>query len=330
MEGNMNFLISIIIPVYNSGRYLDKTLQSLINQTYDNLQIIVINDGSTDNSEDIIKKYIKNDKRIDYYKIENHGVSYARNYGLNVARGEFIMFVDSDDIIDHNMCFVLLENMIKYEADMSVCSFKIINNQTPINDYDNNLKYNIKQITDLKYACLFNLYKGFLWNKMYKKCVIEKYDLKLDENIHMCEDLLFNFNYLDYSAKVVYTDAILYGYLISNDNSSKKINEKWFSILKTYSELIIRFDDYETETQNLIVLNLLYTLFEARVRCDILKMSYNDICNHYIIDISKVSKYYKNVMVAKNIGFKEKVKLVIFFKVYWIAKKIKTKRLLKG
>ena len=98
----MNIKISIIIPVYNSAKYLRKCLNSIINQTFDNIEIICINDGSTDNSLSIINEYAKIDSRIKVYTIENKGVSAARNYGILVATGEYIGFVDSDDYIDLN------------------------------------------------------------------------------------------------------------------------------------------------------------------------------------------------------------------------------------
>ena len=95
----MNDLISVIVPVYNVKNYLEKCLDSIINQTYKNLEIILINDGSTDESLDICYMYEKKDNRIKVYNQENHGLSYTRNRGIEIARGKYIGFVDSDDVI---------------------------------------------------------------------------------------------------------------------------------------------------------------------------------------------------------------------------------------
>ncbi len=95
----MNDLISVIVPVYNVKNYLEKCLDSIINQTYKNLEIILINDGSTDESLDICYMYEKKDNRIKVYNQENHGLSYTRNRGIELARGKYIGFVDSDDVI---------------------------------------------------------------------------------------------------------------------------------------------------------------------------------------------------------------------------------------
>lgn len=105
--------VSIIIPIYNSEKYLKQCLESIINQTYKNIEIICINDGSTDNSEKIIKDYLKTNKNITYLKQPNAGQSIARNKGLEKATGDFILFVDSDDFIEKNMVEKLIDPLTK-------------------------------------------------------------------------------------------------------------------------------------------------------------------------------------------------------------------------
>lgn len=120
MEKNM---ISIIIPVYNGENYIAKCMESVIFQTYKDIEIIVIDDGSLDKTGDICKKYCY-DNRVQYYRIDNHGPAYARNYGISLSKGEWIMFVDSDDIIDCNICMKLIEKIWEYTADLAFCTLK--------------------------------------------------------------------------------------------------------------------------------------------------------------------------------------------------------------
>ena len=129
--------ISIIVPIYNSETYLRRCLISLINQKYNNLEIILVNDGSTDNSLSICKEYEKKDSRIKLINQLNKGVAHTRNIGLDVATGDYITFVDSDDFIDKNMYSELIENIDS--CDIAVCRYVILKNDSRIYT---NYKYN--------------------------------------------------------------------------------------------------------------------------------------------------------------------------------------------
>ena len=115
----MNPLITIIVPAYNVEKYIDRCINSIINQSYQNLQVIIVNDGSTDNTWEKCQRY--EDKRIEIYKKENGGLSDARNYGLKFAKGEYVAFVDSDDWIDTSMISILYEVIRKYSVKIAVC-----------------------------------------------------------------------------------------------------------------------------------------------------------------------------------------------------------------
>ncbi len=114
-------LVSIIVPVYNVEKYIEKCILSIINQTYTNLEIIIVNDGSLDHSENIIKEYISKDNRIKYIKRENGGLGAARNTGIENATGKYIAFVDSDDWIDPEMYSVLWQKAYECDADVVCC-----------------------------------------------------------------------------------------------------------------------------------------------------------------------------------------------------------------
>ena len=324
----MTDVISIIIPVYNSEKFLKKNIESVLNQTYENLDIVIINDGSTDESEKIINEFIKNDKRIRYYKISNHGVSYARNYGIKRAVGKYICFIDSDDIVSENFCEYLYNGMISNDAELSVCNYVLINK----NNYtfiDNNYKCINYELN--KYSLLFDKFKGFLCNKMYITDVIKKNTIFLNESISMCEDLLFNANYLKYTKKIAYSENKLYGYVI-DDNSSRKINIKWYSIFKVYKEL---FNNYQISMNQaeLDVLNFNYlnVAFEAKVRSKIQKFNLKDILSNeeYTIYNEKIHNWRK-LLKSNKISKFNKIKLIMYFDFWGISYFIKRRKLLGG
>ncbi|MDY3359776.1 MAG: glycosyltransferase family 2 protein, partial [Clostridium celatum] len=123
----MSDIISIIIPIYNTEKYLVESLESISNQTYKNIEILLINDGSSDNSKVICEKYCNIDKRFKYFENTNHGVSYSRNFGIKKSSGKYLVFVDSDDVIAKNFIELLYNNLINNMADCSICGIKGFN-----------------------------------------------------------------------------------------------------------------------------------------------------------------------------------------------------------
>lgn len=207
----MNIKISIIIPVYNSAKYLRKCLNSIINQTFDNIEIICINDGSTDNSLSIINEYAKIDSRIKVYTIENKGVSAARNYGILVATGEYIGFVDSDDWIDKDFYEKLYDAIKSEHADIAVGEIKRVNKFWQ----NYHLKINGKHVTENinEKVKLCNMPdKCYVWNKLYKSEMLKNSDIRFEEGI-IYEDILFTLQILNYSKKLVTVPGTLYYYL---------------------------------------------------------------------------------------------------------------------
>ena len=133
----MNSLISVIVPVYNAKKYLDRCIQSIINQKYKELEIILVDDGSKDNSLEICKSYADKDNRIQVIHKENAGVSAARNTGIEAASGDFIAFVDSDDYIDENMYFNMMQKASEYNCDLVMCDcYKVRGNNKCIFTHD--------------------------------------------------------------------------------------------------------------------------------------------------------------------------------------------------
>lgn len=211
----MKPLISVIVPIFNAEKYLNKCINSIICQTYNNLEIILINDGSTDKSLEICEKYAHTDKRIKLMSKVNGGVSSARNLGLNVANGDYITFVDSDDWLDANMYDEMIKLIKNYDADIAATgySYEYLDGEL-IRRNAKTKEIVLNSLQALKKAFSKDHYQGFLWNKLISFQVInfpEK--LRFDEKIYLYEDLLFVSQCILRSEVIAYTDKPLYHYI---------------------------------------------------------------------------------------------------------------------
>lgn len=234
----MGPLISVIIPIYNAEEYLKECIESVQKQKYNNLQILLINDGSTDKSLEICKYYEKNDNRIVVIDRPNSGVSASRNIGINLARGKYISFVDSDDYLQEDMYEKLIDIITKDNSDLCaltkytirVFDKKLINKNHSVISKENA----IKNLLLLKFP-------SSLWAYLYKKEIME--GLLLDENIHFFEDFEFNLRILLNSKKISICDKDLYYYRINpNSTNSQKINDKRMTSLGIYKILYKRVE----------------------------------------------------------------------------------------
>lgn len=206
----MNDIISVVVPIYNVKKYLEICLHSLVNQTYKNLEIILVDDGSTDGSSAICDIWAKKDNRIKVIHKTHGGVSDARNKGLDIAKGDFIGFVDSDDKIKLNMYEILYKNMKIHNADISVCNFIFVHNNDTF-DYGKSKNTSIKKGTEA-FNMLFkkNNYGNFVWNKLYKHELFNKIRFPYGKNY---EDI-YVMHKLYYNAKtIVFIDKGLYYYI---------------------------------------------------------------------------------------------------------------------
>lgn len=207
---------SIIVPVYNVRNYLGLCIQSLINQTLKDIEIICVNDGSTDDSLNILQEYAKKDYRIKICDKLNGGSSSARNLGLDVAEGEFILFVDSDDILEKEACDRLYMEILQTGADIVVFGAKVFP-QYVANKHAwlwTNLYVNLKHYKGNCVDALFNEKpsKPFIWNKCYRRSVIEENHIRFDEELSLGEDNLFLFEIFPNVEQIVYIPDQLYNY----------------------------------------------------------------------------------------------------------------------
>ena len=234
-------LISLIIPVYKVEKYLEKCIQSVINQTYENLQIILVDDGSPDNCGKICDEYAKKDHRIEVIHKSNGGLSDARNKGLEIAKGEYIGFVDSDDYIEADMYEVLYNLLKQYNADVSICNFYTVSQgKIAIKNAENGIKeYN--RIEILKEVLLDNNIQSYAWNKLYKKELFDEIKYPIGKKY---EDIGTTFYLLEKCNKVVVTGKSEYYYINRQDSIVNNVTE---TTITDYIELIMQRYDYIEE-----------------------------------------------------------------------------------
>lgn len=250
----MRDLISVIIPVYNAGRYLDKCLQSVCQQSYDNLEIICVDDGSKDNTEEILKKWVANDGRIKAIYQENHGESRARNVGLSLVTGSWITFVDNDDWLDLDMYQSMIDAGNLYEADMVCCSWvkeeaygsiRAINTSAVANNPFGRDKL-------LKYIYVRDEYQGFayMWDKLYRKELFE--GVRFDENLRIGGDVLALAEVALKVKRAAYIDEAYYHYLQrSNSGCHTDKADALLDWVKAYHKVIDIFQVASIEPETL-------------------------------------------------------------------------------
>lgn len=308
----MGLLISIIIPAYNIENHIEKCLDSLLNQTYKNLDIIIVDDGSSDNTGKIIDDYASEHKNIKVIHKKNSGVSAARNSGIEVANGDYIGFVDGDDTVDEEMFEVLIDNAIKYGADISHCGYKMVFPSRI--DYYHNTGVLVEQDKELGLKDLLtgNQVEPGLWNKIYKKELFK--DIKIDESIKINEDLLINYYLFKNAKKSIFYDKCFYNYTIRKGSAAtSKVN-----INKIIDPIKVRKEILEDLDKNSDLYDIAYEKYIMSLVgvCRSVQIRKNKEYKSYIDDAKKSLRYEINNII-KNKVVSKKIKLMVIGNLYF-------------
>ena len=223
--------VSVIVPVYNVCKYIKNCLDSLVNQTLEDIEIIIVNDGSKDKSEEIIQEYVKRYSNIKYYKKTNGGQSSARNFGLKYAQGEYIGFVDGDDYVDVSMFEKMYNKAISNDYDLVVCNLNYVY------DYDVvPTSSNVKEDTiDIKKTML-DIYPT-AWNKIYKKDFINKNNLRFKKGVWF-EDVEFIYRLLPFVKSIGVVKECFYEYVQREGAISKTYDERLYHYIDNFNGIV--------------------------------------------------------------------------------------------
>lgn len=315
----MNDLISIIVPVYNVEKYLNRCIESIVSQTYKKLEIILVDDGSSDKCPQICDEWAKKDSRIKVIHKENHGVSSARNTGLINSKGDYIGFVDPDDYIEHNMYEELLYSLKESNMKISMCGYSKIKDNEILSTYicDDKIISSEKLLNDI-----FNeIFMGVVWNKLFVRTLFinNEKQILFNENIHYCEDILILVNILNSKDNIAIIKKPLYNYIVVNTSITHSIiSEKKLTIInaidlivnlgnKKFPSLVRKIKSWSCRLKISLLIDLKQSSFKKR--------------NEYI---PKLKKYIKENFKYCNTKVKLRAIMALYFpSIYILLKKLK-------
>ena len=313
-----NIKVSIIIPVYNVENFLRKCLDSVVNQTLKEIEIICVNDGSTDDSQKILNEYAQQDKRIKIINKENAGLGAARNTGMKYVKGQYIGFVDSDDWVDLTMFEKLYENGKIHNSDMVMCPIMLVNEVTGrlnrdtsyfdltyFKDEFDNRGFNHIQTKDIIFNIAVNA-----WNKIYKTEFINDIDAKFPEGL-IFEDVPFFYQtYLNAMVVTLIRDFLYFHRVNRTDSITTKVDKRHFDIIKIQNLMIkhfsahTNFEDYKKELFNRKISRIIVRYYEMadflrQEFFEIIKQDFKIIKKEDIDNLSLgVYKHYKNIITS--------------------------------
>lgn len=260
----MNGKISVIIPVYEAENYILRSVTSVLCQTYDNLEIILIDDGSRDNSFNICLQLEQYDSRIRLYHQENRGVAAARNKGIEYSKGEYIFFLDSDDWIENITLYELVNSIKKFETELCICGF-CYETDGRSKKCDIDVEFPMQQ-KEFREKYFWELYENaILFNvgtKLYKNDIIKKNNIRFQENMSVYEDICFFLDYLSHTKNLSFCKESFYHYFQGN---SKSITHNyrsgfWIDTVSYYNKLEA-VSEQRTDELNKALLICLYRAF---------------------------------------------------------------------
>lgn len=312
----INSKISIIIPVFNAENTIERCLNSLLQQTYHNYIIHVINDGSTDHTGEILENYIDNSKVIVTTLQERSGVSVARNTGIHKLKTEYVAFVDADDYVEKNYLENLYKNISSPTVDMSICSWIVAENNNNNKIVQGNRLLSAKEA--LKDIFRKNGPQGYLWNKLFRTRIILEHEITFDAEIHVAEDLVFCFKYLLYANNVQISSVACYNYVLSSNNVSNGMHFErgninfYLSYLKALDKIV---EILPSKNQSILI--------ETRasicnVSCDLIRMINLNGLDYNTKEIRKNAKENSHFLLKSKTVEKKRI-VVYYLTIYFPA-----------
>lgn len=234
--------ISVIIPIYNSEKYINQCLDSLINQTFKDIEIICINDGSTDNSLELLQQYSNKDKRIRIINQQNAGPAFARNAGIDISTGDYLSILDCDDFFDLDMFELMYNHSLKYDTDITLCGARTFDDKTKVAKNINTIKFELLPDKDVfsshdVESHVFQLCINWCWDKLYKTSFIKQNKIYF-QNTKVHNDTFFATYSLTKCERISVLNKILCTYRINVDTSATSRSKKMKYPLSFYEALV--------------------------------------------------------------------------------------------
>lgn len=321
----MNKKVSIIVPVYNAEKYLSRSLNSIINQTYNNLEIIIVDDASEDNSKKIIKKYALKDNRIiPFYSEINQGVSKSRNMGLSTFSGDYVVFIDADDILVKDAIEIMVNAAIKYDADL-VDSYHLVVYENKGKKYyftEGKVPNNVLVMGSLKDNIEVLNKSTYITGKLIDKKLLN--NLYFDENLKRYEDLVFEHVLKNRLSNMVFLDDVIYYYVQVSNSLINTLGVKHIAYLDAAKEVIDNYSDSSNEIklriESLLFTNAFLTGVTKIIKNDKTDKENAELLIDYLQEFNNIfktwktnkyiSKFIKNRVIKYQYNFDKTYKLV--------------------
>ena len=235
--------VSIIVPIFNAEIYLERCLNSLVNQNYSNIEILLINDGSIDSSRKICESFMERDKRIILFNNKNMGVSYSRNFGMQNCTGDFVTFVDSDDYVSNDYISILIDYQVKDDYDIVISNAKDVIENIIIEKDVKGLPRVLNRDDTLNAFFTSKTFSPVCWGRLYKKNIVS--DIYFDENMSIAEDGKFFLEAIERSKKNIVIPEKNYFYFIRNGSLAHSgYDKKWLVELEFCNDCLKKYTNW--------------------------------------------------------------------------------------
>ena len=326
----IDYKISIIVPVYNTGIYLKKCINSLLNQTLRDIEIVLIDDGSTDESRDICDEYAKKDDRISVIHKRNEGVSIARNIGIKKSKGKYIGFIDSDDWIESNMYQNMYKYIKDYDVDIVFCDAVTVydDKQSEIDSFTLLEKSRLITKDKIDSSLLIQM-AGSVWRGLYKRELLQENDIYFPIDLKFSEDRIFNLYAIGYSKKIFYDKTVYYNRYIRMGSAVNKYYSNMINIVMDARRKIMEaiqvcwnndeniINGYELQTVGLCYTAINNEFYkDSQLNYIERYQSIKKICDNHILR-NEIAKLNLNDLKAKLIIRKKTIRLYMLFLLYF-------------
>ncbi|MEE1101372.1 MAG: glycosyltransferase [Agathobacter sp.] len=313
----MNDLITVMIPAYNAQKYIGRCIESLIEQTYKDIEILIVNDGSKDSTKSICEEYSKKDERVRLVNQENGGEGAARNTGLIEARGKYLTFVDADDYVKDDFIERLYTNLVKNDARLAICGFTELREDTVLNETSGEISI-MNQETGMEMLLREDSFKGYVWNKIFDLDIIRQNKLSFDVSLAVWTDVLFVFQYMRHIDKIVFDPTPEYYYIYLETSVSHGGGNNVIAVDKSYSAIRAKEQMVDFIPENYLKVRRQLAIRFVQSSLAVLRnIGYSNNQGQYKQfkdnSILYIKKYYKSV--KKYLSRKERIlsRLAIYF-----------------